>query len=185
MADLVTLSEFKAYKGIKSDTETERLSNIVPLVSDFVKSYCNRTFVDYYSTPTTEWFNGDSASVLLAEIPVISITSVETSLDGGVTLTAFPNYYLDEELGKLFTQDAVDFVPSGPVWVKGVKVVYTAGYAAAPDEIKLACFDLIEHYKDEQFTTFKGIGSATQRSAYARTKMPDHITRILEMWRLP
>ena len=185
MADLITLDEFRTYKGIKSENETEKLNSIIPMVSDLVKRYCNRTFVDYYSTPTTEWFNGDSASVMLEEIPVVSITSVETSVDGGVTLTAFTEYYVDEELGKLFTSDGNYFVTQGPVWVKGVKVVYTAGYSTAPEEIKLATMDLVEHYKDEQFTTFKGIGAATQRSAFARTKLPDHITRILEMWRLP
>lgn len=186
MANLITLDDYKTYKGINSTNEDSKVSAIIPLVSDFVKTFCNRSFIDYVSTEKVEWFSGNSASILVKEIPIISVSTVEISADNGDTLTTMATsaYILDEDLGKIYTADGLNF-SENIVPVKGLKITYKAGYTDTPPDVALAVMDLIHHYSSEGFTTFKGIGSANIRSAFSRTKLPDHISRILEMWRLP
>ncbi len=46
--DLVTKAEYKTYMGISSTNSDTEIDFLIPKVSDLVKSYCRRTFVDYY-----------------------------------------------------------------------------------------------------------------------------------------
>ena len=59
MADLITVQEFKNVEGITGQKEDQRLDIIVPQVSDLAKKYCGTSFVDFFSTDKTEFFNID------------------------------------------------------------------------------------------------------------------------------
>ena len=67
------------------------------------------------------------------------------------------------------------------------RVKYTAGYAELPLDIKLAVFDLIHYYEHEENVTLKSLGSATLENpfAIAQTNFPAHITRVLNLYRVP
>ena len=53
MADLVSVSEYKAYADITSTTNDAKINTLRGYVSSLVKTYCGRTFIDNYSTTNT------------------------------------------------------------------------------------------------------------------------------------
>ena len=60
--DLVTLEEYKAYAAINSTNQDAAITAIIPIVSELVKNYCRRTFVDYIDEAKTEVFSGGSTT---------------------------------------------------------------------------------------------------------------------------
>mgnify|MGYP001198948858 FL=1 len=72
---------------------------------------------------------------------------------------------------------------------KAVKVVYKAGYASTPADVKLACFDLVKYYlKDERKAgmTISGAQIRNEVSTSIRDNIdfPDHIKRILDTYKV-
>ena len=66
--NLVTKAEYKAYLGISSVNSDTEIDFLIPKVSDFVKTYCRRTFIDYYDESKTEFFDGElSGSTIIVE----------------------------------------------------------------------------------------------------------------------
>ena len=75
MADLVTVSDYKTYAGISSNTRDSTINNLKSQVSTLIKTYCGRSFIDYYSTAKTEYFDivkGES-SIFPVELPVTEV----------------------------------------------------------------------------------------------------------------
>ena len=145
MADLVTLAEFKQAEGISSPKEDLRLATLVPAVSQLVKTYCANSIIDFYSSNKTETFSidWDTYLVQLTESPVNAIVSVQKrdSVTESYSTVPTTDYYLDT------ATDSVLYVTGSTYknWPRGagsVKVVYTAGYASTPADLKLAIFDL-------------------------------------------
>jgi hypothetical protein len=52
MANLITLAEYKAYNGINSTTQDAEINVLIPKISQLIKTYCNRTFIDFYDENT-------------------------------------------------------------------------------------------------------------------------------------
>jgi hypothetical protein len=78
MADLITVSDYKAYAGISSSTRDAEINNMRAYVSSLIKTYCGRSFVDYYSTEKTEYFdimNGET-SIFPAELPIVEVVQL-------------------------------------------------------------------------------------------------------------
>ena len=44
--------------GISSTNSDAEIDFLIPKVSDLVKTYCRRTFIDYYDESKTEVFDG-------------------------------------------------------------------------------------------------------------------------------
>lgn len=186
MANLISLSEFKKYKGITSTTQDGKLTELISSVSEFIKSYCGRTFIDYSETAKVEYFDGSSNyEVYLSEFPIISVSSVETSTDGGVTYTALTentDYFVDNERDTILTNDGNYFVSSS-IAFKSLKVTYTGGFVLVPEELKLACAELIDKYREEGFASNKNLkGAAISNQEYKA--IPSYIKAILDMHRV-
>ena len=185
MADLITRSEYKAYSGINSNNFDSAIDSLIPKVSEFVKSYCRRTFVDYYNTPKSEIFNGGDI-LYLKEPPVQRILAVEYS----------PNYGLDYVDLIEGTDWVYDSVQDGIVPIKtsefsrslnGYKVTYFGGYTTAPEDLKLALFDLVTYYRknDSAIHSQKTPGSNSIQIEYAGvTSLPGNIRRVLDVYML-
>jgi hypothetical protein len=78
MANLVDLGDYKAYTNINSTTADAKLNTLIGHVSALVKTYCNRSFLDFYTTDKVEYFNGGGHDfIYLTEIPIREIVSVE------------------------------------------------------------------------------------------------------------
>tara|TARA_R100000234_G_scaffold76715_1_gene47718 strand:+ start:324 stop:935 length:612 start_codon:yes stop_codon:yes gene_type:complete len=197
MANLVTLQEYKDFAGITGVNQDAKINVIIPAISQAVKTYCGTSFVDFYSSDKTEFFditdNGTTA-VMTDESPLVSVSQVqerESQADSYVTLITENSdssgkyeYIVDTELDTIrrTTESTDKAFPRGR---KAVKVVYRAGYSSAPEDLKLACFDLIKYYlKDERKDRLSIAGAQIQNPVSTSLKdnidFPDHIKRILD-----
>ena len=191
MADLITLAEYKEAEGIASPKEDLRLATLVPSVSQLVKTYCGNSIIDYYSTNKVETFNIDWGThiVQLTESPVNSVVSVEKrdSVTESYTTVPTTDYYLDT------TTDSVLYVTGStykhwPMGAGAVKVTYTAGYSACPSDLKLAVVDLVTYYLKDEHKERRTLGGASiqnQSTSSVRDSVafPDHIKRVLDMYK--
>ena len=193
MADLITLASFKEAEGMSTPKEDLRINALIPSVSQLVKTYCGNSFVDFYSSNKTETFSIDWGTyiVQLTESPVNAIVSVQerqSYSSAYVTLTTGAyEYALDKKTDSVFRTNSGSYRN----WAQGVdavKVVYTAGYSAIPDDLKLAVIDLITYYlKDEhkERRTIQGasIQNASSSSQRDNVAFPDHIKRVLDLYK--
>jgi len=193
--DLVTLSEYKAYKNISSTEQDSLINGLITRVSSFIKTYCGKTFVDYASVDKVEYFDGVGIDKLfLDEQPVISITSIEISNDGGLTyqtpLVEYTDYFVDYDIGvvsALYSNFVLESTIAQGISNRNVKVTYKGGYTTTPSDIKQAALDLIEYYRNEEYTPRKQFQLAQVDNIGARTgtisDLPAHIARVLSLYR--
>jgi len=193
MADLITLASYKEAEGLSTPKEDLRINALIPSVSQLIKTYCGNSFVDFYSSNKTETFNVDWSTyiVQLTESPVNTIVSVQERQSYSasyVTLTTGAyEYSLDKKTDSIFRTNSGSYQN----WAKGVdsvKVVYTAGYSAVPEDLKLAVVDLITYYlKDEHKERRTIQGASIQNAASSSQKdnvaFPDHIKRVLDLYK--
>ncbi len=201
MANLITLQQYKDFSGIKGVNEDAKINVIVPAISQAVKTYCGTSFVDFYSSDKTEFFDIKdkfTTAVMVDESPLISVSQVQerqSQSDSYVTLITENSdssgkyeYIVDTglDLVRRTTATGDKTFPMGP---KAVKVVYRSGYASTPDDLKLACFDLVKYYlKDERKSglTISGAQIRNEVSTTLRENIgfPDHIKRILDFYKV-
>lgn len=182
MAALITLEDYKIYKKLSKTDSDEQLSSIIASVSGLVKTYCGHSFIDYYTTPKVEIFNVNPSqhAILLNEWPVKQVTSVETRASYSESYSILPDteYFVDSTIDTIFKHDGY--------WDSGfgaVKVTYTAGYSSTPDDVQVACLDLVNHYFKEEYTQRKTIGTSSLENTQASSKWPAHIVRVLDLYR--
>jgi hypothetical protein len=192
MTDLITLEEYKTYKGLAKTDEDEKLSLIISNVSSLIQAYTGRNFVDNGQN-IEEVFSLDyDASILyLDKYPVSELVSL-TEIDpyGYDSTVHFPvptsSYFLDANQGKLIRLGG-GYWPQGP---GAVTVTYRAGYAngtSIPLELKQAALDLVSYYKNEEFKPSMQTRGATITNNVSRAEtdnqFPPHIQRILDLYK--
>ena len=181
-ANLVTLQDYKTHTGITSTNQDAELNAIIPQVSELVKTYCRRTFVDFYNDIKTEYFDGGFKKILLKETPIVQIVDVAESQDYGQNYTSLVQY-----VDWISRNDEIfSLSPQGfPEKINGYKVDYYAGYEKVPEDLKLAVLDLIYYYmrSDSAVHSTKSISPNTMQVEYiTNTGFPAHIKRILDMY---
>lgn len=185
MADLISVAEYKAYTGINSSTQDSEIKSLVPKISSLVKSYCGRTFIDYYDEAKVEVKSGGTPYIYLVESPIQTVLSVEFSEDYGktyTTLTEFTDYVTNVGDDRVESTSIAGFFARANAY----KITYTAGYEKTPEDLKLACFDLISYYlrADMSIKSTRGVGSNNTSVEYITTaNMPAHIRRVLDLYR--
>lgn len=195
MANLISLADYKTAEGIQATKDDAKLELLISSVSQLVKTYCNNTFVDHYSSAKTEVFDivyGENF-IQLTENPIVAIASVSersTPSDSYTGLTVNSDYYVDTKTDSIYrvSGNADKSFKSGR---GAVTVVYTAGYDGAsnlPGDIQLAVIDLITYYnKDEHKArqTIAGASIQNQSSSSQRNNVafPDHIKRVLDLYK--
>lgn len=198
MADLITIYEYKDSANITGVKDDTRIALLVTAVSQLIKTYCGNSFVDYYSSAKTEYFNidYDTYIVQLSESPLVAVTSVHersSQADSYVLLekdgtNGKYDYYIDTTTDSIFRTNDDQYKN----WEKGVgavKVVYTAGYSSIPEDLKLAAYDLVNYYIKDEYKARRTIAGATidnQTSSTLRGNVgfPDHIKRVLDMYKM-
>ena len=201
MANLVTVNQYKDFAGITGVGQDAKLNVIIPSISQVIKTYCGTSFVDYYSTDKVEYFNikdRETTAIMVDESPLVSVSQVQerqSQADAYVTLITENSdnsgkyeYVIDIESDTIFrTTETTD--KAFPMGRKAVKVTYRAGYAATPQDLKLACFDLTKYYlKDERKDRMSIAGAQIQNSVSTSLRdnidFPDHIKRILDFYKV-
>lgn len=200
MVDLIAVSDFKDYEGVTSTNEDSRIETIIGSVSQIVKSYIGIGVLDFNTTngPKTEYFDiADSYTdqIFPNELPIISVTSVkerETQSESWVTLysegdNSKYDYVVNTDVGIIYRTSASGrkYFPKGD---KSVEVVYTAGYDTLPADLKIAIFDLVRYYKNDEFKLTRTTNASTiinpgSSSINDDPGFPDHIRRVLDMYR--
>ena len=200
MADLITLQQYKDFAGLQGVQHDARINVIIDSVSKLVKNYCGTNFIDNYSSAKTEYFDildSRTTRIMLDEGPIVSVTSVqerESQADSYVTLITENSdssgkyeYIVDTMTDSIIrTDENVD--KAFPRGRKAVKVIYTAGYSACPEDLKLAIFDLVKYYlKDERKERMQIAGAMIENPVSTSIKnnagFPDHIKRVLDMYK--
>jgi len=193
MANLITLAEYKESEGIQSPKEDLRLNSLIPSVSQLVKTYCGNSLVDYFATNKTETFNitWNTYAVQLTETPVNTVVSVKerSSYDSSYeTLTTTDyQYYFDYSTDSILrtNQGGYMFWPHGPA---SVEVVYKAGYETCPADLRLAVIDLVTYYLKDEHKERRTLGAASIQNKASTSQrdnvaFPDHIKRVLDLYK--
>lgn len=189
MADLITLAEYKTAKGLSSTSEDGKIEPLIVSASNFIRTYCGRSFTDHFNSDKTETFNilWSDQFVQLSESPVISVTSVSERSSVTSAYEPITDFYLDQDTDVIYrlSNDGVGEFASGP---GAVKVVYKAGWATAPAEIKQAAIDLVTYYLKEEYKQNRSIGNASMQNAPGPSsphsaELPAHIKRVLDLYR--
>ena len=195
MANLVTKDNYKLYRGIDHYKDDNKIDQLVGPVSDLVKSYCGNSIIDFYSSAKTENFDirdAVTSELFLTESPLNSVTSVKergSIADAYTTLVNNTDYFIDSEHDRIYR---IDGETSEKAWSKGfaaVEVIYTAGYSTTPQDLTLAIYDLITYYLKEEYKGRKSLAGATLQNETSTSirediGFPDHIKRILDMYRI-
>lgn len=180
--DLITKAEYKAYAGITSTTQDAEIELLIPKVSEMVKTYCRRTFVDHYDEAKIEYFKGGYGTFLLKETPVTNVLSVQTSDDYGQTfvkMTKFVDWVQEDDYVVAINQ--AGFAPK----ISGYKVTYLAGYEAVPQDLKLAVLDLVTYYRKNDASVHNNrmpTGGNVQLEYVTSSGFPSHIRRVLDQY---
>jgi len=181
-ANLITIQEYKLHNSINSTNQDAQLKALIPQVSDLVKSYCRRTFIDHFDEIKTEVFDGGYNTFLLKETPIVQIISVSESDNYGQTytkLTKFQDWVNQDD--KIIGLTAGAFKHK----INGYKVDYFAGYEAVPQDLRLAVLDLVQYYmrNDSAVHNTKSITPNTMQVEYITSaNFPVHIKRILDQY---
>ena len=195
MADLFTLDDYKTFKGIDHFKDDGKISALVSPISELVKTYCGTSFIDYYSSALTEKFDimdNQTTEVFVTESPLNTVTSVKERSGLGVayeTLTNNEDYYIDNKHDRIYRIDG-DISPKAfPRGFAAVEVIYTAGYSELPQDLRLAVVDLIMYYhknEQKQRQTIAGATIQNQTTSSARNSVafPDHIKRVLDLYKV-
>ena len=192
MANLIDIDTYKISEAIVSTKDDSRINSLIASVSQLVKTYCGNSIVDHYSSNKVETFsvNWSTNLVQLTETPLVTVVSVEERDDYSSSYTTVPSteYFADTTLDVIYrvsTQGGKKNWPGGPA---AVKITYKAGYADCPADLQLAVIDLVTYYlKNEhkarqtmQGASIQNITSSSQRDNVA---FPDHIKRVLDLYK--
>lgn len=181
--NLFTRQEYKSYMGINSANSDGEIDSLIPKVSQFAKTYCKRTFIDYYNDPLIEYYEGGYDRILLKETPAANVVSVQKSINYGQSYTAlvkFTDWVQDGD-------DVVCLHSSGifEKLIRGYKITYFGGYEFVPEDLKAACMDLLTYYKDNDSAvkSTKSAGTNTTQIEYVITSsLPAHIRRVFDLY---
>ncbi len=163
MRNLITVDDYKLYTNISSLDQDDRIELLIPYVSQLIKNYCTRTFIDNYDVDTEDftdiiqYYNGGDDYLYTEEFPILSVEEVAYSEDSGQTyipLAEYTDYLIDKQ------NDSV-----------------------LPGDLYIAALDLLEYYMKREASPRKTQGSVSIE--YIRSSdFPHHIKRVLDLYRV-
>ena len=181
--NLITRQEYKTYAGIKSTNYDLDIDALIPRVSQLIKNYCRRTFVDHMDTEKIEVFSGDCSKLILSESPVVSINIVQQSDDYGQNYSNLIRF-------QDWIEDGDYIIPlnTANYWekkIRGYRVVYTAGYEDVPQDVALAAMDLVSYYRQNDSAVHSNkapSSNGTNVEYLSNANFPAQIKRVLDLY---
>lgn len=179
---LITLADYKLYASINSTDFDDKISSIVSKVSELVKTYCNRLFIDGYDPISASFldiveYTDRDGHYYPNEFPIQEVVSVGYSTDNGVSYVNQLDCVFDR------VKEAIYIPQEGREGVNAFKITYKGGYQTTPEDLKLACLDLVEYYYKGEYTPRKS--SSNNVLEYVTTSdLPSHIKRVLDLYRV-
>ena len=199
--DLITLDEYKTLEGITSTQYDDKFDALITSTSQLVKTYCGTDFVDNTGSPgVAEIFDIQWSTyvVQLRRSPVIQIYEVAERSSQSEAYTvlyrdgqgspAEYSWYFDSVSDSVFRTNEDGSYKNWPCGVGSVKVTYSSGYTALPEDLKLAIVDLVTYYNKDEYKERQSLGSTTRESIGTSSvrndpNFPDHIRRVLDLYR--
>ena len=186
--ELITLEEYKIYKGISKADQDNKINLIIPSVSNIIKAYIGTSLVDHYNDPITETHT--------VEYPTNEIYTRHWPINEVISVTERDRSYWDSTV-HLPLVSGVDYVVedgylvrTGPysVWTTGpstVVIEYTYGYETLPQEIKLAALELTSYYMNSEFKESRSIqGTTIVNKVSSEPDLPPYIRAILDFYKV-
>ena len=194
MGNLITLADYKDAEGIQSPKDDLRINSLIPSISQLVKTYCGNSIVDFYSSNKIEDFDiyWETFAVQLTESPIVDVVSVQErgSYDEAYTTltTGAHEYYLDTRTDSIVRTNSSGSRLNWKQGVGAVRVTYKAGYASTPEDLKLAVSDLITYYLKDEHKERRTLGAASIQNTASTSQrnnvaFPDHIKRVLDLYK--
>lgn len=185
----LTENEIGSFLNIQSPT-TEQAAWINTLnegISKAIQNHCGR---DLELTTYTETYDGNGQLTLkLKNYPIISVTSVTyTDTNGVEEDVSSDDYFVYADEGWLRLKITATH---SSTWIRedqAYEIVYVAGYAALPDDIRLAALKWIatEFQKIEQkLHAIQSRGLGDETISYVQGKMPSDVEKLLERYVRP
>lgn len=145
---LVTLANYKAYLKIGDTSQDTNLTVLQSAVEKRIKNFLNRDLES--ATYTDEYYTGKGTNkMVLRQYPITSVTTIKRydgisgSSEVWTTLVALTDYdrlvldteacYINLDNGQF--ESGVD---------NNYKITYVAGYSSIPDDIQMACKELLK-----------------------------------------
>ena len=194
MSNLITLADYKDAEGIQSPKDDLRINSLIPSISQLVKTYCGNSIVDFYSSNKIEDFDiyWETFAVQLTESPIVNVVTVQErgSYDEAYTTltTGAHEYYLDTRTDSIVRTNSSGSRLNWKQGVGAVRVTYKAGYASTPEDLKLAVSDLITYYLKDEHKERRTLGAASIQNTASTSQrnnvaFPDHIKRVLDLYK--
>lgn len=153
MADLITLDDYKLFKGKSKTDDDDKITFLITSVSALIKAYCGHGIIDNWNTPIEEeiYTPYDTTTIYLNAYPIREIVSVDE-----VTSTRIAGLDSTIHYPAIFNVDygfnnAGYLSRIGSNWSRNIVVTYKAGYATTPPQIKLAAIELVSYYLNEEW----------------------------------
>lgn len=188
MAALVTLDDVKDYLNETNSDDDAELTDVILRASTILLNHPLYRLAAAVTSYTQDWTAGGEV-ILLDHLPVVAITSV-TEYSGGVgtVLAAEPistasftdyGYRLDQNAG-ILTRLSGGYPTC---WYGNVRVVYTAGYATVPDDVRQAALDLVAHLWETQRGTAASAFDETVPLGVSGYLLPNRVGEALANYR--
>lgn len=192
MSNILTLAEYKSFEGLTKTDQDIKLNLLIEAASNLIKTYLGSIFSPAV-TPIVEYVSVDydTDRIYPQYYPITNLISVEesdrytTDSTIHVPLQTGTEYYLDGD-SIVRVPGALGFA-NWPISPATIKITYEGGYADTvdmPSEIKLACIELVNYYKEKGFLPNRSIQGATIINAGAAVAdLPAHVRAILDYYK--
>lgn len=163
---LITTSEYKAYAGI-SDTSFDSFLNVaIPAAQKIIERICGRPYGGFESASQTEFWDGSETRCYYVKCwPITAVTGVyEVDSDGTTTEIDSTSYVVSpdtkaicrsgsrmvaigaglNDVDRAFAVNQTGIYPQFVEGCKNYKVVYTGGFTTVPDDLKWACYRVVD-----------------------------------------
>lgn len=188
MANLITLEDYKLFKGKAKTDDDDKINMIIPAVSSLIKAYVGHGIIDNWDTPLVEEYTlpYDSTLLYLNGYPVREIVSVEELIGGYMGgLDSTIHYPVVFNTGFSFDPGKGVLSRIGGNWARRIKVTYKTGYATVPEQIKLAAIELVSYYLNEEWKPTRSMQATTMVGPEPTVNgMPTHIAKLLDNYKV-
>lgn len=182
---LITEAEAKDYlPGLGASAESTLIGYLIARVDVVFARYLgydetieDTTYTEYLDGPTLD----DAEAIKLGVRPVVSVTTIHDDPDwsyGSGDLVDSGDYTVDLAMGVVHLNPTASHAWSTSK--RAIKVVYVAGYATVPADIKQAACLTVAHWY--RLTTRQGKTSASGQGAskaYTAATIPDEAKELL------